>query len=263
VIIVDDNETNRKYLTRQLEAWGAGVQSYASGAEFLEHMKTSPRCDVVLMDYQMPGMDGVQAAARFCQIAGHESTPVFLLSSGHGATKDLPAGLFGRIFTKPVSTRSLKAELLSLPSEKPSPCRAEGELADLSREIPLRILLAEDNPSNLKLVCLMLGKFGYRLDVACNGMEAVSALEARPYDLVLMDVQMPEMDGLEASRAIRSKLPPSRQPWIIALTAHASDEDRDHCFQAGMNDFLTKPLRIDALVAALRRIPAAARGCAA
>jgi len=262
VIVVDDNGTNRKYLARQLEAWGASVHACCSGEDLMEYLAGSPRCDVLLMDYQMPGMNGVQAATKFRHLAGHESTPVFLLSSGHGSSKDFPRGLFGRVLTKPVSARSLKAELLSLMSENPRAGESIGDLAGLSQEIPLRILLAEDNPSNLKLACLMLGKFGYRTDVACNGREAVSALAARPYDLVLMDVQMPEMDGLEATGLIRSDLPAARQPRIIALTAHASVEDRDRCLEAGMDDFLTKPLRIDALVAALRRIPSAALAAA-
>lgn len=120
---------------------------------------------------------------------------------------------------------------------------------------PLRILLAEDNLSNQKLCSLILKKLGYRLDLANDGKEAVEALLARPYDVILMDMEMPEMDGLEASRVIRKTVPKGRQPWIIAITAHAAESDKELCLAAGMNDYLTKPLRTNLLIEAIRRAP--------
>ncbi|MFP2926346.1 response regulator [Pyxidicoccus sp. 3LG] len=133
------------------------------------------------------------------------------------------------------------------PRKAPSPGDRPGD------RLPLDILLAEDNATNQKLALLVLERLGYRADVAFNGREAVSAVTQKRYDLVFMDLQMPEMDGLEATRRIRRELPPRAQPWIIAMTANAMDSDREQCFAAGMDDFLTKPIRVDALTASLMR----------
>jgi CheY-like chemotaxis protein len=127
------------------------------------------------------------------------------------------------------------------------------EIARMGAERPLRILIAEDNQINQRVCLMHLSRLGYRADVTSNGAEAVDAVLARPYDLVLMDVQMPELDGLDATRQIRKAALPGRQPWIIALTAHASRSDAGRCLEAGMNDYLSKPFVSEALIAALRR----------
>jgi len=122
---------------------------------------------------------------------------------------------------------------------------------NMAAKAPLRILLAEDNVSNQKLLSLVLGRLGYQADVASNGHEVLDALRLQPYDLILMDVQMPELDGLQATRMIRSGFPAELQPMIIALTAHASEDDRVLCLDAGMDGYLTKPLRRKLLADAL------------
>jgi CheY-like chemotaxis protein/HPt (histidine-containing phosphotransfer) domain-containing protein len=119
----------------------------------------------------------------------------------------------------------------------------------------LRILLAEDNAVNQKLAMRLLEKLGYRTDVAGNGIEAIEALERQSYDLLLSDVQMPEMDGLEATRRILERWPEGERPWIVAMTAEAMSGDRERCLEAGMNDYLTKPIRVEELVAAIKRTP--------
>jgi CheY-like chemotaxis protein len=123
--------------------------------------------------------------------------------------------------------------------------------AGMAARHPLRILLAEDNVVNQKLALRLLQQMGYRADVASNGIEAIECIERQPYDVVLMDVQMPEMDGLEASRHITAKWPPGHRPRIVAMTANAMAGDREECLAAGMDDYVTKPIRVDALVAAL------------
>jgi CheY-like chemotaxis protein len=124
---------------------------------------------------------------------------------------------------------------------------------NLGKRRPLRILLAEDNPSNQKLLSMILSRLGYPADSAANGRETIEALRSTPYDVILMDVQMPEMDGLQATKAIRAEFPVENQPSIIALTAHASENDRALCMEAGMDDYLTKPLRRELLEEALHR----------
>ncbi len=124
---------------------------------------------------------------------------------------------------------------------------------------PLRILLAEDNLVNQKLALRLLAQMGYRADLASNGLEALESVARQTYDLVLMDVQMPEMDGLEATRRITAKYLPDHRPRIIAMTANAMQGDRDMCLEAGMDDYIAKPIRVEALVAALLAVPPRAR----
>ena len=130
---------------------------------------------------------------------------------------------------------------------------------DMARNHPLRILLAEDNVVNQKLAMRLLQQMGYRADLASNGVEAVDSVARQPYDVVLMDVQMPEMDGLEASRRITAKYQPAQRPRIIAMTANAMQGDREQCLAAGMDDYVTKPIRVDALVEALLAVVARQR----
>ena len=128
----------------------------------------------------------------------------------------------------------------------------EDPKGNMAAHYPLRILLAEDNRSNQKLLSHVLGHLGYQASVASNGREVLEALRQHPYDVILMDIQMPELDGIQATRMIRSGFPAKLQPAIIALTAHASEEDRMHCMEAGMNGYLTKPLRRNLLEETLR-----------
>jgi CheY-like chemotaxis protein len=125
--------------------------------------------------------------------------------------------------------------------------------AYLAARNPMKILLAEDNIINQKLAIRILERMGYRVDIAANGLEALRSLERQRYDLILMDVQMPEMDGLQATRAIRAKFPPNMQPQIVAMTANAMQGDREMCLEAGMNDYVSKPIQVKELVAALQR----------
>ena len=167
------------------------------------------------------------------------------------------SSIFAAQITKPLKPSQLFDALMTILAEQPITVRQSddaimGQLdPDMGRRLPLRILLAEDNAVNQKVALRLLERMGYRADVAANGLEALAALQRQPYDVVLMDVQMPEMDGLEASRRIKGNWPPGARPRIIAMTANAMQGDRERCLAAGMDDYITKPIRTEALVAAL------------
>jgi CheY-like chemotaxis protein len=165
----------------------------------------------------------------------------------------------GAVVTKPIKASALHTAVIKALGEAvvhPGEGSAATAIApELAARHPLRILLTEDNAVNQKLAIRLLEKMGYRADVAGNGIEAIQALERQRYDLVLMDVQMPEMDGLEATRRIVERWTDGERPWIVAMTAEAMQGDRERCLAAGMNDYVTKPIRVDELVAAIQRTP--------
>jgi CheY-like chemotaxis protein len=181
-----------------------------------------------------------------------------LTSLGRSELKE-DMDLFEAFLTKPIKPSSLFDALVSIFTGQPVRVRAgedRGQVsfdATMGKRHPLRLLLAEDNATNQKLALRLLGRMGYDADVAANGLEVVDALRRQVYDVVLMDVQMPEMDGLEATRTLRRDLPPGRQPRVIAMTANAMQGDREACLAAGMNDYVSKPIRIEDLVKALDR----------
>jgi CheY-like chemotaxis protein len=166
---------------------------------------------------------------------------------------------FAAFLSKPIRQSQIFDTLVTvfedeLHDHAPGADAAAGQIdAQLGQRLPLRILVAEDNAINQRLALLLLDQMGYRADLAGNGLEAIAAIERQPYDVILMDVQMPEMDGLEASRQICARWPQDRRPRIIAMTANAMQGDREMCLNAGMDDYLTKPIRVDELTAALRR----------
>jgi CheY-like chemotaxis protein len=159
----------------------------------------------------------------------------------------------GSTFHVTIATRAAAADALPA-SSAPRPGSLDLD-PEQARRHPLRILLAEDNAVNQKLALRLLAQMGYDADVAANGIEAVDAVERQPYDLVLMDVQMPELDGLEATRRIVAELPVEQRPWIVAMTANAMDGDREACLEAGMKGYISKPIRVEELVAAVLTAP--------
>lgn len=250
VAVVDDHDTNRNYLERQLAGWGAQPRSFSSPLDFLACVQAGYRPEVVLLDFHMPELDGAETAQRLRRLGATSDTPVILLSSGDVSVSELPRGLFMRVFTKPINARQLRTCLSAL-REPAVFGEVEPRPAPIVRST--RILLVEDNSSNQRLGAMMLSRLGYRTEIAANGVEAVEMVRNARFDVIFMDVQMPEMDGLDATREIRRTIPAPRQPWIIALTAHAAETDRERCLAAGMDDYLTKPLRRESLIAALRR----------
>ncbi len=256
VLIVDDNETNQRIVALQTAAWGMHSVTVGTPSEALDYLRRGEPCDVVLIDYQMPEMDGLTLLGEIRKLRDEKSLPAILISSiGRDRTA---REIFSAFLMKPIRASQLYDVLINILSSDSVPAVRQSAAArpefdaEMGKRLPLRILLAEDHATNQKLALLTLGRLGYRADVAANGLEALEALERQPYDVILMDMQMPEMDGLEATHHIRRKWP-EHGPRIIAMTANATKEDRQACLDAGMNDYLAKPIRVEELVAALNK----------
>jgi len=263
-LVVDDNETNRRLMTAILGAWGMQSVVVPDAEQALAKLQ-SGRIDVAVLDMLMPGMDGLDLAANIHRRL--PGLPIVLASSvsQHDVAADprWSTSHIGAVVTKPIKASPLHAAVATVLGTTLEDA-AEGAASSLDEELasrhPLRILLAEDNVVNQKLAIRLLEKLGYRADIAGNGLEALEALERQTYDLLLSDVQMPEMDGLEATRQILQRWPAGERPWIIAMTAEAMSGDRERCLAAGMNDYVAKPIRVDELVAAIKRTPRRASG---
>jgi signal transduction histidine kinase/DNA-binding response OmpR family regulator/HPt (histidine-containing phosphotransfer) domain-containing protein len=260
VLIVDDNATNRRILTRQTELWQMLPRATASPMEALNWLDQGEPFDIAILDMQMPEMDGLTLAREIRKLPRPASNlPLIMLTSVGRSEIKGGEDLFAAFLTKPIKPSSLFDALVSISTGKLTrvvarEAKGASEFdAEMGERWPLRILLAEDNATNQKLALRVLARMGYHADVAANGLEVLQALERQLYDVVLMDVQMPEMDGLEATRALRSELPDSRQPHVIAMTANAMQGDREMCLAAGMNDYVSKPIRIGELVKALSK----------
>ena len=270
VLVVDDNATNRKILTLQAQSWGMQVRSAVSGAQALDYLTAEEPFDLAILDMQMPDMDGVSLAAQIHALANYRELPLVMLSSIGEQVRAKDQTEFSAFLNKPIKQSQLYDTLVQILTQS-SAGRGSGGCFEqaqrpvfvnisetrpfdsrLASRLPLRILLVEDVAVNQKVARQMLQRLGYRIDVANNGQEALVALHRQPYDVVFMDVQMPEMDGLETTRRIRQEWSTER-PWIVAMTAHAMSGDREVCLNAGMNDYISKPIRVEALVKALNK----------
>jgi CheY-like chemotaxis protein len=258
VLVVDDNATNRRVLALQTAKWGMQSKATESPQEALRWLADGEAFDVAILDMHMPEMDGLELARRI-RDAGARVPLVLFSSLGRREAGDAEK-LFDAYLAKPIRQSQLFDTLVGLfmgaaaPKEA-APAKLQIDPTMASRH-PLRILLAEDNVVNQKLALRILQQMGYRADLASNGLEAVESVERQTYDVILMDVQMPEMDGLEASRRITAKWSASQRPRIVAMTANAMQGDREMCLSAGMDDYLTKPIRVERLVEALHQVSA-------
>jgi PAS domain S-box-containing protein len=258
LLVVDDNPTNRRIISLQTHDWGMISRETGSPAEALAWIRQGDPFDLAIVDMHMPEMDGIALAREIRKLRDAKALPLVMLSSVGGReagaenvdwaaylTKpikqsqlfDLMTGIFGHIAAEPVR-------------QAPQPSKADAQMAV---RCPLQILIAEDNAFNQKLAVHLLGQMGYKADLAANGLEAIESVERQHYDVVLMDVQMPEMDGLEASRRICARWPREQRPYIISMTANAMQGDREMCLASGMDDYISKPIRVPDLVAALER----------
>ena len=258
LLVVDDNATSRRILTDLSANWGMTSLAVETPAEGLKLLRAGESFDAAVLDMQMPDMDGLMLAKKIRSLRKNQKLPLILLSS-MGKQED-PHKYFTANLTKPIKPSQLLDVLAQLFWQG-----REVEAAQLASVHPFkpaapvaahadRILLAEDNVVNQKVALLMLRNQGYRADLAANGLEVLEAVRRQPYDVILMDVQMPEMDGLEAAgRLVQTRPDPKQRPWIIALTANAMEGDREKCLAAGMDDYISKPIKVPELLAALER----------
>jgi signal transduction histidine kinase/DNA-binding response OmpR family regulator len=254
VLIVDDNACNRRILTVQTRSWGMQPMEAATPGEALEMIRRGDAFDLAILDMQMPEMDGVMLAIEVRRHRDAKSLPLIMLTS-LGRKEAGGAAEFAAFLTKPIKSSMLYNTLLeTIGDVKPVSSKAASGVRTDSRiglDNPLRILLVEDYVVNQKVATHILERMGYRPDIAGNGIEAIESIHRQPYDVVLMDVQMPQMDGLDATRYIRKHFPADRQPRIIAMTANAMQGDRDACLTSGMDDYISKPINVGALMRAL------------
>ena len=254
ILVVDDNVTNRAILKNQLENWHLVPVLPGAAQEALDMLLQGLAVDLVLTDMQMPETDGIQLAAAIRQ--QYPKMPVILLSSAGDETDKDFRHLFSAVLNKPVKQHILGKSILAAFGDAKKMLQEERTVqeklpGDFSIHYPMNILVAEDNLINQQLIMHILTKLGYETDMAENGLEAVERAQQQCYDLILMDMQMPEMDGIEATRMIRETI--SHQPVIIALTANTMQGDHEECLNAGMDDYLSKPLKLEDLIAKLEK----------
>jgi signal transduction histidine kinase/CheY-like chemotaxis protein len=263
VLIVDDNATNCRIFDAQLRHWGLVTVSVATPHEALDCLRQQ-RFDLAVFDFEMPEMNGIELAQRVAELGLAPEMRIILSSSSGVNRKQLHQGLddppFHAFLTKPTRSDALREVVGHLLSGAAPLVRRIARDIDITLAIqrPLRILLAEDNVVNQKVVVAQLKRLGYQPDVVANGLEALTAVHRQAYDVILMDVQMPEMDGHEASRRIVEEFEIGRRPRLIALTANVFKSDQDACLSAGMDGFLGKPVDLAQLREALKQCHAVA-----
>ena len=268
VLVVDDNATNRRILASFLERWGVDGASSASPLEAIEWVRGGREFDAAVLDFLMPERDGIELAEELAALTAPRPLPVVILSSigQHGRT----APNVTATLVKPVKPSALhdaladalladEVEAAPDGTQPDAPTRRRRAARTPARVGDLRILLAEDNAVNQKLALRLLERMGHRADVVGDGAAAIAAVEGGTYDVILMDVQMPEVDGLEATRQIRARFP-DRRIRIVGLTANAMAGDREACLAAGMDDYVSKPIRPDELETAIARARPALTG---
>ena len=257
VLIVDDGEINRRILRIQTERWGMIPHLFEKPVDALSWLAEEPSVDVAILDFQMPVVDGWQLAREIHSFDKYKGLPLILLSSSLPSKGvDSVDEFVGRL-TKPIKQADLfNALTTALGKMEPADKSLRQNKAfdpEMAARLPLNILVAEDNIVNQKVAMAILLQFGYQTDLAVSGKEVVAAVARQKYDLIFMDLQMPEMDGLEATRIICSQTSRPERPYIVALTANAMKEDRDLCLAAGMDDYLSKPIRPQEIKAVIER----------
>lgn len=259
LLVIEDNPTNQRLIGLRATGWGMIVDEATSQAQALRLVHQGQPYDAIILDLQLPNSQGLDLANEIRQSPAGQLAPLLLLSSQRLRSDDArptEAGVSGYVH-KPIRPAQLleslcRAMSIQLQREKKAPA-APALDPELGRRLPLRLLLADDNPINQKVGLSVLQKLGYRADIANNGLEVLQALDQKVYDLLFLDVQMPEMDGLEAARQICERWTPERRPAVIAMTGNALMGDREKCLAAGMDDYISKPVRVGEIQAAIER----------
>ena len=265
LLVVDDNATGRRILSALGKKWGLQVTALATGTEAVAKIAAGELFDLAILDMQMPDMDGIMLAGKLRRLPGGADLPLLLLTSLGQRDEGEANQLFAARIAKPAKPAQIFEAILRLfvSPDEIEPATAGPTIRVAGETQPERVLLAEDNAVNQKVAMHMLANLGYRADIAANGLEVLAALRQQDYDVILMDMQMPEMDGVEAAKEVM-RLRPERndRPWIIALTANAMQGDRELCLAAGMDDYLSKPMKVADIAAALARARIARTGWA-
>lgn len=252
VLIVDDNQTSRLILSLQFESWGMVPVAVASAQQAFERLDAGEVYDIAIVDMNMPGMNGLEFGQHIRNMTLTSYLPMILLTS-LGSYEVRSKNIFNAQLSKPIRFSDLFEEVLKAVAESRARMHNQDYEfdKDLAQKIPLRILLVEDNIINQKLALSLLNKMGYKPGLAANGEDAVKACLSQDYDIIFMDVQMPKMDGLQATIAILGQRRKTTPPRIIAVTANAMSGDKERCLAAGMVDFLVKPIKFRMIQAAL------------
>jgi CheY-like chemotaxis protein len=264
VLIVDDSFNNCQFLQALLEKWGLIPQVSLSPLEALHCLEAEEHFDAAILDLKMPEMDGISLAEAIRALPTQRDLPLIMLTGVYLSPTEQRGQTsvqFAAWLQNPIRAHQLYQTFIQIFNQTDAsslrqrePVRREsntGSPSNYQTSGSIRILLAEDNTINQQVALLLLKKLGYRADVVSNGKEVLDALEQADYDLILMDVEMPEMDGLSATQAIRTKYPHTQRPWIVAVTAYSMLGDRERCLENGMNDYISKPIRIKELEDAL------------
>ena len=262
LLIVDDNLTNRRILSIQAEEWAMSSEQTEFPVEALDRIRDGQHYDIAILDMSMPEMNGIELARKIRQYKTAQELPLILLSSlatlSDVSKSELEEAEFAAKLAKPIKPSALLDIMMDTFSEKATAFKRRESKKDreldkeLANKMPLNILLVDDNKTNQKLASLVLGRLGYQPEIASNGAEAVSKQLDANYDVILMDIEMPEMDGVDATKAIRAAEDKSARPvYIVATTANAMQGDRERYLTAGMDGYVSKPIRISELVSAL------------
>ena len=260
LLIVDDNLTNRRILTRMALLWGMVPSTLPSALEALDRIRHGERYDVAVLDMSMPGIDGIGLAVGIRRQLSAAELPIVMLTSlgQRQALQDEHGADLAAYLSKPIKASQLFSTLLSVVqgqrSSPPPPPEPEQSMPAPLEGLPLRVLVAEDNAVNQRVALRLLQRLGYRADVVANGLEVLDAVERQEYDVVLMDIQMPEMDGLQAARWIVQRRGASGLPRIVAMTANAMPGDRESYITAGMDGYVAKPINMEELAAAMASV---------
>ena len=259
ILVVEDNGSNRKAFAQYARWANAHLRAVGTSKEALDLLSGGERYDAIVLDLQLPEMDGLTLAQFVRRVPGCDVTPILLLTDVRLRSDDKRPGALGvsLYIYKPLRPAQIFDALVravdQLPrTEKKAPVSSEFDTT-MAERIPMRLLLADDNIINQKVGAKMLQRLGYRPELAANGVEVLRLLEQQPFDLIFLDVQMPEMDGFEAARRIHAQWPDLQRPRLVAMTGNALEGDREKCLAAGMDDYLAKPVRIAELQAAVER----------